>query len=102
MSLWFYAFFNIKYFPIIVFSVGFNYFIGKIIAKAVSRLASRWLMIAALLVNIGVLFYFKYYGFFVENFNSLFKTSFSLLNIVLPLGGYSGRKRTAIASHPDN
>ncbi len=36
--------------------------------------------------NIAVIFYFKYYDFFLENVNILFNRSFELKNIVLPLG----------------
>ncbi|MEG1524370.1 MAG: MBOAT family O-acyltransferase [Clostridia bacterium] len=43
-------------------------------------------LILAILLNIGVLFYFKYYGFFIENINKLFGQSFTFENLVLPLG----------------
>lgn len=39
-----------------------------------------------IILNIGVLFYFKYMNFFLENINSLFHTDFVIVQIILPLG----------------
>lgn len=36
--------------------------------------------------NLAVLFYFKYYNFFVDNFNFLFKTRISINQVIMPLG----------------
>ena len=47
------------------------------------RLAFLWL---GILMDIGILFYFKYFDFFIENFNIAFKTDLALLHLVLPLG----------------
>ncbi|MCL1874966.1 MAG: MBOAT family protein [Synergistaceae bacterium] len=86
MSLWFYAFFNVYYLPIIIFSICFNYSANKLIISA-SKNANKsiWLIIA-LTVNIGILFYYKYYDFFIENINSVLKTSFVTHHLILPLG----------------
>lgn len=43
-------------------------------------------MLAGVAINIGVLFYYKYYDFFATNVNSLFGTHWTLLNLVLPAG----------------
>ncbi len=37
-------------------------------------------------INLGILFFFKYFDFFLTNINKLFSQSFSYLNIILPLG----------------
>ena len=39
-----------------------------------------------LLFNLGMLGYFKYTDFMIENVNALFNTSYTLKNILLPLG----------------
>ena len=44
------------------------------------------MMITGVILNLLVLFYFKYFDFFLENVNSLFGSSFPLKNILLPLG----------------
>ena len=43
-------------------------------------------MIAAVAANLGVLFYFKYFDFFLSTVNSMFGASIALRNILLPLG----------------
>ena len=43
-------------------------------------------MIIGVIFNLGLLGYFKYYDFFVENINTIFRINFTLLNILLPLG----------------
>ena len=44
------------------------------------------MMAAGVLCNLGILFYFKYFDFFIENVNVVFGTSFLLKGILLPLG----------------
>lgn len=43
-------------------------------------------LIIGLTFNIGIIFYFKYYDFFIKNINRLFQTNFNFKNILLPLG----------------
>lgn len=43
-------------------------------------------LLAGLVLNLGILFYFKYYDFFIENMNLAFHTDFNLKHILLPLG----------------
>lgn len=82
MSLWFYGYFNLKYLWIITFSILFNYAIYKIL----SIKKSKTILITSLLVNIGLLLYFKYTDFFISSINRLFHTDFNLIHIILPLG----------------
>ena len=42
--------------------------------------------IVGIVANIGILFYYKYYDFFIENVNAIFHTDYNLKNILLPLG----------------
>ena len=39
-----------------------------------------------IIFNIGLIFYFKYYDFFIENINVWFSKDFNLKNVLLPLG----------------
>lgn len=86
MSLWFYGYFNPSYLAIICSSIILNYIISKIILALKNRRAAKLLTAAGVIMNVGIIFYFKYYDFFIENVNVLFKASFELKNIVLPLG----------------
>lgn len=47
---------------------------------------SRIMMAAGVICNLGILFYFKYFDFFIESVNAVFGTSFLLKGILLPLG----------------
>jgi D-alanyl-lipoteichoic acid acyltransferase DltB (MBOAT superfamily) len=51
-----------------------------------SRLIKGLMFAAGLVLNLGILFYFKYYDFFIENVNKKFNTEFGFLNLALPLG----------------
>ena len=80
-SLFFYSYWNIKYLPLMLVSLIVNYFIGMRLVKH----KSKFLLAVGLLFNIGMLSYFKYYDFFLQNVNSLFGTHFTLLSLTLPL-----------------
>ena len=84
MSLWFYAYFNLSYLFIILFSILLNYSLYYLMNKY-EKLKKLFLIIG-LIINIGSLIYFKYMDFFISNINSLFNTNFNLLHILLPLG----------------
>lgn len=85
MSLWFYGYFNINYLPLILLSIVANYgfyYLFRYIEETQHR---KVILISGLTVNLGLLFYFKYYDFFIENINAIFGTSFVLKELVLPL-----------------
>lgn len=46
----------------------------------------KMIFLIGLIFNLGLLGYFKYMDFFIENVNLIFKTDFTLRNILLPLG----------------
>lgn len=87
MSLWFYGYFNISYLFIIAISIIVNYVITTIMQKyRYQILLKKCLFVLGLLFNIGLLFYYKYYDFFISNINQIFKSNLPLLHIMLPLG----------------
>ena len=96
MSLWFYGYFNFYYLAIILVSIAVNYLLsfllssaGKKFANADSakmKICSYTCLLIGILFNLGLLFYFKYYDFFVENLNYAFHADFTLKHILLPLG----------------
>lgn len=51
-----------------------------------NRKKSKKYFIFTLLVNVGVLVFFKYIGFIIENINSIFSTNISFENLALPVG----------------
>lgn len=82
MSFWFYGYFNISYLLIMMGSIALNYLFHRIL----SNYPKKWLMVVAVTGNLAILFYFKYYDFFVSTVNGVFDTSFALKHILLPLG----------------
>ena len=88
MSLWFYGYYNPKYLIIICTSIVANY----ILSRALNHISDartalrRLVLIIGLIGNVGAIFYYKYYDFFIENINAAFDTSFNLRHVVLPLG----------------
>ncbi|SFC76749.1 MBOAT family O-acyltransferase [Butyrivibrio sp. YAB3001] len=85
MSLWFYGYFNPSYLAIICVSICVNYCFSKKMAKAKANLR-KCLLVLGIVFNVGLIFYFKYYDFFISNINTAFGTDFVLKNIMLPLG----------------
>lgn len=89
MSLWFYAYFHISYLTVIAGSILFNFLLSRLLLRCGSTgrgVLSGWILAGGILGNIAVIFYFKYFDFFLENVNALTHSSFQLKNILMPLG----------------
>ena len=86
MSLWFYGANTPKYLILIVSSVLVNYGFYRLSAAISGDKLRRAAKLAAVAVNLGVLFYFKYYDFFAETVNSIFRSDWTLRHVMLPLG----------------
>ena len=84
-SLFFYGHWNPKYLVLFLGSVGGNYLISRQIFAAHGARAKRWLLLAGIAFNLGLLGYFKYAGFVVENAASAFAQPWSIEPILLPL-----------------
>lgn len=86
-SLIFYTFGEPKYFPLMIASIIVDYIISIIIENNFeNRRKCKFLLILSIIFNIGMLFFFKYYNFFIENMNLLFNTSINTIKVALPLG----------------
>jgi len=79
----FYAAFIPSYIFILFFLILIDYVAGIKIEK--TRHKKRWLLIS-IIANIGLLAFFKYFNFFIENANSLTGSHLILLHIALPIG----------------
>ena len=86
MSLWFYGYFNIYYLAVIIASILANYLLSFLLKFSHTALTRRIGLLVGLAINLGLLFYFKYYDFFFENINAIFHANFNLKHILLPLG----------------
>ena len=85
-SIIFYAWGEPKYLVLMLVQVFFGWFFGLLIEKWRGRSLSRLALILAIVIEIGVLMYYKYADFFIANSNSLLGTNIPLLRLALPLG----------------
>ena len=86
-SLFFYAYFNPWYLLTLGGSIVLNFLFGRLILSQPQESAGRCAAaVVAILLNLGVLFCFKYYDFFVSNLNAWLAGDWPLLHLVLPLG----------------
>lgn len=86
MSLWFYGYFNPWYLLIILVSITANYLINILMDKTPWPHVRRGEVWIAVGLNLAVLFYYKYYDFFITNLNQIAHTDFTLHHVILPLG----------------
>ncbi|MBU1000919.1 MAG: MBOAT family protein [Proteobacteria bacterium] len=86
-SLFFYGWWNPSYLGLILGSLLFNFTVGSLLSRGedIGGLSCKAFMLTAVAANIGLLGYFKYMDFFIENSNRLLGTSIPLQHIVLPL-----------------
>jgi alginate O-acetyltransferase complex protein AlgI len=86
-SVAFYAWGELRYVPLVLGSVAFNYVMGRLIgASADPRTGRRWLAVA-IIGNLALLALFKYANFAVANVNAIAPVlALSLPTIALPLG----------------
>lgn len=63
-----------------------NYLIGMGIYRNKTETGKRSIMLLGVLVNVGVLFYFKYTNFFIDVYNSMGEHGVEAWDIIVPLG----------------
>lgn len=86
MSFWFYGYYNMSYLWILVCSMLFNYGLSVLFERVNNRIGKKTLFGVGIAGNVGLLFYFKYFNFFLDNCNYLLHTDISIERIALPLG----------------
>jgi D-alanyl-lipoteichoic acid acyltransferase DltB (MBOAT superfamily) len=89
-SCLFYSAFIPIYIFILFFTILIDYVAGIYIEKSKLFLRKVYLILS-LVCNLGILAYFKYYNFFIDNINSLFTffdqpSEIKLISIILPIG----------------
>jgi D-alanyl-lipoteichoic acid acyltransferase DltB (MBOAT superfamily) len=84
-SLYFYASWNLRYLPLLLGSILFNYLIARMMLHGPAA-RRGWLLALAVIVDLGLLAYYKYTNFFVDTVNALSGSQFLVAQILLPLG----------------
>lgn len=85
-SFAFYAYWDIRFLPLLAGSILFNYMFGNLIYKTPEINLKRFFLILSVALNLVFLFYFKYLNFFISSANYLLPFEMNLMEIVLPLG----------------
>lgn len=90
-SLVFYGWWDWRFLGLLLFTTGSTYALGHLIAGSEDGKKRKGLLLAALLLNLGILVYFKYLDFFIQSFVDMFALgdihlNVSTLNIILPVG----------------
>lgn len=87
LSMFFYSWGEPKYFPIMIASILCDYFVSLgIEVNRNNKKRCRILLLISVVFNLGMLGFFKYTGFFVQNINGLFGTAVPIPDITLPIG----------------
>lgn len=90
-SYFFYAYWDWRFALLLLFCSSNSYIFGRMLDSERSPQSRKQVIIISTVINLGVLGFFKYYGFFTHSFNSLL-TSIGLpptipfLEVVLPVG----------------
>jgi len=90
-SYTFYAWWDWRFLFLIIFSSILDYCVGLLFLNNKNQRKRRILLYFSLAGNLGMLFFFKYFNFFINNFVETFrffgyKFDESSLNIILPVG----------------
>ncbi|HWB13968.1 MAG TPA: MBOAT family protein [Pirellulales bacterium] len=90
-SYYFYMCWRVEYAALLALSTIVDYFCALLMANATSRYRKRAFLILSLTVNLGLLFTFKYLGFFLHSIKTLtdasgFSADIPILNLLLPVG----------------
>lgn len=86
-SLFFYGWWQVAYLGLLLASIAFNYLIGMTLSRLypIELVERKYLLTFGIVVNLGLLGYFKYANFLVSSTNELLGTNFNLQTIILPL-----------------
>ncbi len=86
-SLFFYAWGEVRYLPIMLASILVDYGCGQGLKRFPENKAMRRFFLGlSMFFNLGMLFFFKYTNFFLENIGALTGLSFPQMGLTLPLG----------------
>lgn len=90
-SYFFYGSWNWRFLGLLAFTTLVDHTVGGAIHRSSDPRTRRRLLTVGLVVSLGVMSYFKYYGFFTSSFVNFFRNfgielSLPILEIVLPVG----------------
>lgn len=90
-SLVFYGWWNWRSLGLLLITALSTFFAGWCLGKTDNRQRRKTLLVGTIILNVGILFYYKYFNFFVQAFVDAFsligtEVSVSTLKVLLPVG----------------
>jgi alginate O-acetyltransferase complex protein AlgI len=85
-SIYFYSWGGPKFVFVILGTTFLDFFLVNKMDQQTTLSAKKKYLIISLCLNLGLLFYFKYCNFFIENINAVLGTEIHWLKVVLPIG----------------
>ena len=87
VSLVFYAWGEPIYVVLMIFSTIVDFIHGLLVEKYQDQpKKAKRVVLSSVIINLGLLTFFKYSGFIITNINTIFGTTFSTPDIALPIG----------------
>lgn len=86
MSLFFYGYHNRKALAVLIISIIINYSISMLLKEETKAALRKMFLTFGILIDVALLVYFKYLGFFEGLINSAFKTNLTFTSVLIPLG----------------
>jgi D-alanyl-lipoteichoic acid acyltransferase DltB (MBOAT superfamily) len=90
-SYFFYGYWDWRFCSLLVVSTFIDYFIGLQISKSENKKQRKRLLLISVFTNLGILFTFKYFNFFIDNLQEIsdsfnYNLDFLHINLILPIG----------------
>jgi D-alanyl-lipoteichoic acid acyltransferase DltB (MBOAT superfamily) len=85
-SLYFYYKTSGEFVLVLLVSIAVNFFLAVAIEGNSRKIFGKVLLWAGILANIGLLSYFKYTNFLIENLNYFFEGKFHQMDLIMPIG----------------
>ena len=82
ISLFFYYKSGGYFFSLLIISTLVDYSMGMLIGKSTSSAKKKIYLITSVILNLSLLFYFKYSYFIIDSINQLFHTNFEVVNLL--------------------
>jgi len=91
VSYFFYGYWDWRFLSLLVTSSCINYVAGALISRETDDHRRKWIVGIAIAANLGILGFFKYFGFFVSSLSDVLVAvglarDIPLMNIILPIG----------------
>ena len=90
-SIFFYGYWDWRFLGLLLFTAFSTFFAGRLLDKDYDNSKRKLISVICVILNISILFFFKYYNFFVQSFVNAFSIfginfNINILKIILPVG----------------